>query len=83
MAFQALINSITPSDNGQGGVQLITVVTFSDSVTSFTAVKTYAFPVTTTQASAVATITADGNVYKTTLASIGTLQAKVGSVIVI
>jgi hypothetical protein len=84
MAFTATIASIIPVGDGTGsGVVYQTVVNFADSASSFLATKTYNFPVTTTQAAAVAAITADGTAMKATIASAGTLQAKIGSVIVI
>jgi len=83
MAFTATINSITPSSDGGNGVVWLTAVAFADSASGFTSTKTYAFPMGTTQASAVATITADGNALKTALAAASTLQSKVGSVITV
>lgn len=83
MAFTATINSITPQSNDGTTVSYLTAVTFADSASGFTANKTYSFPVNTTQASAVSTITTDGTVMKAALATAGTLQSKVGSVITI
>lgn len=85
MAFTAKIDSITPNDDGTGaaGINFIVGVTFADSVSGFTSTKTYSFPSTTTQAAAVAQITADGNSYKSKLATLSNLQGKVGSVITI
>lgn len=83
MAFQATINSITPSDNGAGGIQFLVTVTFADSATGWSTSKIYVFPITTTQASAVAQITSDGTAFKATLATISNLQSKVGTVITI
>lgn len=84
MAFTATIQSITPSPDGSGnGINLNVCVVFADSVTGFTQTKSYTFPLSTTQATAVATITADGQTMKTALATIGNLQAKVGSIITI
>lgn len=83
MAFTATINSITPSSDGNNGVNWISVVTFADTASGFSSVKTYLFPMGTSQTSAVATITADGNSLKSALATASTLQAKVGSVIII
>jgi hypothetical protein len=79
----ATINSITPVDNGNGTIQYAVAVTFADSITGWSTQKTYLFPITETQAAAVATITADGNAYKATLATISNLQSKVGTVITI
>ena len=84
MAFTATIASITPVGDGSGtGVVYQTVVNFTDSASGFSSTKTYNFPVTTTQAAAVAAITADGTTMKSAIASAGTLQNKVGSVITI
>lgn len=83
MAFQATINTIAPSDDGQGGIQFLVGVTFSDSVTNWSTTKTYSFPPATTQAAAQAQITADGNLYKSKLATLSNLTAKVGTVITI
>lgn len=85
MAFTATITTITPQDDGSGTGTLtfLVAVTFADSVSGFTATKTYAFPSITTQAVAVAQITADGTAYKTHLAAVSNLQQKVGSIITI
>lgn len=85
MAFLATINTITAADDGSGapGINFIVAVTFADSVSGFTTTKTYSFPSNTTQAAAVATITADGTSYKTKIATLSNLAGKVGSVIVI
>lgn len=79
----ATINTVTPRGDGQGNIQFIVDVTFSDATTSFSLTKQYSFPTSTTQAAVVATITADGNVYKTALATISNLASKVGAVITI
>lgn len=83
MAFTATIISIVPGNDGNNGVAYQTQVNFADSASGFTATKTYLFPVSTTQASAVTTITNDGTVMKAALASAGTLTGKIGSVITI
>lgn len=85
MSFTVTITSIIPSDDGSGsaGINFTVGVTFADSATSFTCTKTYSFPSTTSQAVAVAAITADGNSYKTKLASVSNLVQKVGTVITI
>lgn len=83
MAFTANINSITPGDNGQGGVQFLVAVAFADSTSGFVMTKTYAFPANSTQAAAVAQITTDGQAYKSALATLSNLQAKVGTIITI
>jgi hypothetical protein len=82
MAFQATIVSIAPVPVDTGVAYQVTV-TFADSISGFTSTKTYNFPVNTTQAAAVAAITADGQSMKTAIAGAGNLQAKVGSVITI
>ncbi len=78
MAFTATINSINFQND-----QFNVTVTFFDSATSFTSTKIYNFTSNTTQASAVATITADGTVYKNNLIAFNALQSKVGNVITI
>ena len=78
MAFTATINSINFQDD-----QWSVGVTFNDSVSGWTANKTYSFPVTETQANAVAQITADGTNYKNNLTALTTLQSKVGTVLTI
>jgi len=84
MAFTATIASITPVGDGTGvGVVYQTVVNFADSASSFASTKTYSFPVNTTQAAAVATITADGTAMKAAISTAGNLQGKIGSVITI
>lgn len=83
MAFTAKIDNILPSPDGSGGIQYSVAVTFADSATGFTASKPYNFPLTTTQAEAVAAITADGQLLKAQLAGIGTLANKIGAVITI
>lgn len=88
MPFTATIASITPQQDNSGTAGAINIsyfvtVNFADSASGFTSTKTYSFPVITTQAAAVAQITADGNTMKTALATAGTLQAKVGSIIII
>lgn len=82
--FTAKIISITPSPDGSGaGINWLVDVTFNDSASGYSQDKTYSFPMGTTQASAVQTITADGTALKTALASASTLANKVGSVITI
>lgn len=81
MAFTATINAITPSGDGQGDIQFSVAVTFADSASGLSFARTYVFPVTTTQAAAVAQITADGTAYKTKLTTISNLQSKVGTVL--
>lgn len=84
MAFTATIVSITPVGDGSGlGITYQTVVNFADSVSGFVSTKVYNFPVNTTQAAAVATITSDGTPMKTAIAGAGSLQQKIGSVIII
>lgn len=85
MAFTATIDSIIPQDDGSGqaGVNFFVAVTFRDSVSLFITVKNYVFPATTSQATAVAQITSDGNSYKTKIATISNLQAKIGTVLTI
>lgn len=83
MAFTAKIISIVPANDGNNGVAYQTQVDFADSASGFSATKIYLFPVNTTQASAVTTITNDGTVMKTALAGAGTLTSKIGSVITI
>lgn len=84
MPFTAQIASINPQPDGTGtGVAYQVTINFADSVSGFTSTKTYNFPVNTTQAAAVAQITADGQSMKTAIAGAGNLQAKVGSVITI
>lgn len=84
MAFTATINSITPSPDGTGiGVNWLVEVDFKDSATGFVSTKTYSFLMGTTQASAVSTITADGNSLKSALGTASTLASKVGSVLTI
>lgn len=88
MAFTATISSITPQQDNSGtngaiNISYLVAVNFADSASGFTSSKTYSFPVNTTQAAAVAQITADGTAMKSALATAGTLQSKVGSVITI
>lgn len=82
--FTATIQSINPQPDPVGNGLLYQVtVNFADSGSGFTQGKQYSFPLNTTQATAVTQITADGNTLKTALATAGTLQSKVGTVIVI
>lgn len=81
MAFTATIANIVPQFDGNTGVGYLATVNFADSASGFTTTKTYSFPINTTQASAVATITNDGTAMKAALASAGTLTGKIGSVI--
>lgn len=83
MAFTATITNIIPQSDGNTSVSYLTTVNFADSASSFIATKAYLFPVNTSQASAVATITNDGTAMKAALASAGTLTGKIGSVITI
>lgn len=83
MPFTATIQFITPQSTDGENVNYLVTVNFADSASGFTSTKTYNFPVNTTQASAVATITADGNSLKSGLATAGSLQNKVGAVITI
>lgn len=78
MAFTATIQSINFQDDN-----FHVVVMFNDSVTSWSANKTYTFATGTTQSAAVAQITADGTAYKASLAANNSLQSKVGTVITI
>lgn len=78
MAFTATIASINFQDDN-----FHVVVNFNDSVTSWSASKTYTFPTGTTQAVAVAQITTDGTAYKAALTANNALQSKVGQVITI
>ena len=80
--FSATIQSIIPLPVDSGVAYQVTV-NFADSVSGFTSTKTYNFPVNTTQAAAVAQITADGQSMKTAIAGAGNLQGKIGSVITI
>lgn len=80
MAFTARIDSITRNND------FISVgVTYADGATGFSASKTFDFPDdgTTTQAVAVAQITAVGQKYKADLATNNALLAKVGAVLII
>ena len=78
MAFTATIQNIQfQSDNWN------IVVIFNDSVTNWTANKTYSLPSNTTQTQAITQITADGNLYKARLVANAALQSRVGSVITI
>lgn len=85
MAFTATLTSITPQDDGTNSATIIFLasVTFSDSATGFIATKTYSFPSNVNQATAVAAITADGNLYKAELATLSNLQTRVGTVLTI
>lgn len=83
MAFTATINSIAPADDGQGSIQFLVTVAFADSATGWSTSKTYSFPITITQAAAVAQITTDGTALKAKLATISNLASKVGAVITI
>jgi hypothetical protein len=78
MAFTATISSVNFQND-----QFNIVVAFNDSATNWSANKTYNLPVGTTQATAVAQITADGTAYKAALAANNALQSKVGFVITI
>jgi hypothetical protein len=80
MAFTATINSIGRTQN-----TISVGVTYNDSATGFSVSKSIDFPDdgTTTQASAVAQITAIGTAYKNNLTANNALQSKVGSVITI
>lgn len=84
MAFTATIQSVTPTADSTGvSINWIVVVLFADSVSAYVSTKTYSFPLGTTQASAVATISADGTNLKTVLGSASTLAGKIGSVIIL
>lgn len=84
MAFTATIQSVTPqSDPTSNGLLYQVTVNFADSENDFTQSKQYSFPLDTSQTAAMAQITADCNTLKATLATAGTLQSKVGTVIVI
>lgn len=80
MAFTATINAITRTSSS-----IAVVVTYNDSATGFLVQKTFDFPDdgSTTQALAVAQITALGQTYKSTLTAQNALQQKVGTVITI
>lgn len=77
----ATINEIIAQCLDGSTISFLVTVTFADATTGFSLTKTYSFPINTTQSSAVATITADGNNYKSALATISTLASKVGTVI--
>lgn len=77
----ATIVSIQPQCSDGSTVSFLVTVTFADATTGFTTTKTYNFAIGTSQVSAVATITADGNSFKSALATISNLQSKVGAVI--
>lgn len=81
MPFTATIKNISGNGNGQ----LIIDVMYADSATGFSQEKVFTYPAdgTVTQAQAVADITASGNILKTNLAVLNTLQSKVGNVITI
>lgn len=84
MAFTATLSTITPQADGTGvGINWLVTVTFADSATGFSSIKTYSFPMGTTQAAAQAAITADGNNLKGALASASTLASKVGTILTI
>jgi hypothetical protein len=78
MAFTATIQSINFQND-----RFQIVVRFNDSATSWSATKTYDMDATTTQAQAVAIITADGTDLKANLTKNSALQTKVGTVITI
>ena len=82
MPFTATINSITPNPDGTGsGVNMLVEVTFADSASGFTFVKTYTFPPNETVAAGKVVIQADGEAMKTQIGQIGALQSAVGAVI--
>jgi hypothetical protein len=85
MSFTATIASITPiaDSSSDTGVVYQTVVNFDDSASGFTAIRTYNFATNTTQAAAVAAITADGQAMKSAIAAAGNLRSKVGTVLTI
>jgi hypothetical protein len=80
MAFTATVSSI----NLQNDNFIIDVV-FNDSATGYTSTKTYTISNSgsVTQASVVATITADGQAIKSNLTTLNQIQSRVGAVITI